>query len=133
MEQAASAIAASRWSLTNNQRKRGLGLCCLYLRKVKGFKWKHMRRQDVSQVGTDAADQAAASSGAVDVSQPKAVVLLIEQAAKAIADQQSGRVAGRRHVACICLRLASCKTTWPLPRRGCGQSVAHGDAYCSTR
>jgi putative transposase len=30
-------------TLTNNQRNWGLGLCYLYLRNVKGFKWNHKR------------------------------------------------------------------------------------------
>ena len=29
--------------LTNNQRNWGFGLCFLYLRNVKGFKWNHIR------------------------------------------------------------------------------------------
>jgi putative transposase len=29
--------------LTNNQRNWGFGLCFLYLRNVKGFKWNHKR------------------------------------------------------------------------------------------
>jgi len=28
--------------LTNNQRNWGFGLCFLYLRNVKGFKWNHI-------------------------------------------------------------------------------------------
>ena len=29
--------------LTHNQRNWGFGLCCLYLRNVKGFRWNHKR------------------------------------------------------------------------------------------
>jgi len=29
--------------LTDNQRSWGFGLCCLYLRNVKGFVWNHKR------------------------------------------------------------------------------------------
>ena len=36
-------VADSLVRLTNNQRNWGFGLCFLYLRNVKGFKWNHKR------------------------------------------------------------------------------------------
>jgi putative transposase len=38
-----NAIVDWRVRLTNNQRNWGFGLCFLYLRNVKGFKWNHKR------------------------------------------------------------------------------------------
>ena len=49
--------------LTNNQRNWGFGLCFLYLRNVKGFKWNQARLQDLSRAGTEPAHQAAPSLG----------------------------------------------------------------------
>ncbi len=36
-------VATCLIKLTDNNRKRGFGLCYLYLRNLKGFKWNHKR------------------------------------------------------------------------------------------
>jgi putative transposase len=45
--------------LTANKRSWGFGLCFLYLRNVKGFKWNHKRVYRIYlRVGAEPADQA---------------------------------------------------------------------------
>ena len=50
--------------LTDNNRNWGFGLCYLYLRNLKGFKWNHKRcLQGLQRVGVELEDQ---TSQAVD-------------------------------------------------------------------
>ena len=57
-------IADHLLRLTHNQRNWGFGLCYLYLRNVKGFKWNHKRVYRVyKELGAQSADQAAQAIG----------------------------------------------------------------------